>query len=379
MRNLICTCLALFFATTSLFPVQGALAAGDQANQDILQNIRLQKGFRISVFAEVPLARSMVRDHQTGIIYVGSRGGIIHAVIDRDLDGVADGVRQISSALHVPNGIAIKGRYLYIALQDRVAKWELPDSFETLKPIQKLETITTGFHDDPHHGWRYAGFGPDGLLYVSLGAPCNICALKYNTGKIIRINTETEGWEIVANGVRNSVGFDWHPRTGELWFTDNGADLMGDDTPPDELNRMAEPGDHFGFPFMGGFNTPLAGYEGAKSPVPLVLAAMEMQAHSANLGIDFYSGRQFPPHYQNNAFIAQHGSWNRTEPVGYRIMRIRFNDAGFPVGKEVFAEGWLQPDGVYGRPVDLEELPDGSLLVSDDHAGLIYRISYDLN
>lgn len=371
--------LLFALAISTLVTVPGALAAsGAQETQEILNRIKLPPGFRISVYAEVAAARSMVRDPISGILYVGSKGGVIQAVIDRDNDGKADAVRQIAGSLHVPNGLAIQGRFLYIALQDRVVRWPLPDRFDILKPIDKLETIITGFHDNPRHGWRYAAFGPDGRLYVSLGAPCNICALKYNTGKIVRIDADGEGWDVIANGVRNSVGFDWHPGTGDLWFTDNGADYMGNDVPADELNRVAEPGDHFGFPFMGGFNTPLAGYETAKAPVPLILATMEMQAHSANLGIDFYSGNQFPPGYKNDAFIAQHGSWDRQPPVGYRIMRVRFNDLGMATGKEVFAEGWLQPDGVYGRPVDLEELPDGSLLVSDDRAGLIYRISYEL-
>ncbi len=178
--------------------------------------------------------------------------------------------------------------------------------------------------------------------------------------------------------MRNSVGFDWNPVTGELWFTDNGADRMGDDIPPDELNRVRHQGQHFGFPYRGGKGIPLTGYENVAPPIETTPAEVAFQAHTSNLGIDFYQGDMFPPSYKNDAFVAQHGSWNRSEPVGYRLMRIRFDEAGNAIGKEVFADGWLASDGtVYGRPVDMEELPDGSLLVSDDHAGLIYRITYE--
>ena len=184
-------------------------------------------------------------------------------------------------------------------------------------------------------------------------------------------------WQVVADGVRNSVGFDWHPITGELWFTDNGADRMGDDTPPDELNRVTKAGQHFGFPYLGGKTTKLAGYKNRTPPMKVTPAEIEFQAHTANLGIEFYTGDMFPTEYKNDAFIAQHGSWNRSTPVGYRIMRVRFDAAGNAIGKEVFADGWLVDGEPIGRPVDLEELPDGSLLVSDNHANVIYRISYE--
>ncbi len=190
------------------------------------------------------------------------------------------------------------------------------------------------------------------------------------------MNPDGSDWEVVADGVRNSVGFDWHPTTGELWFTDNGADGMGDDTPPDELNRVKSAGQHFGFPHFGGKATKLAGYEDKEPAGEVVPAEIEFQAHSANLGIEFYDGAMFPAEYKNDAFVAQHGSWNRTEPVGYRIMRIRFDDEGNAVGKEVFADGWLSDGAAVGRPVDIEELADGSLLVSDDFANVVYRISY---
>jgi glucose/arabinose dehydrogenase len=191
------------------------------------------------------------------------------------------------------------------------------------------------------------------------------------------MNPDGSGVEVVADGVRNSVGFDWHPVTGEFWFTDNGADGMGDDIPPDELNRVTRAGQHFGFPYVGGDGIPLPGFEDQEPPADAVAPEVEFLAHTASLGIEFYEGEMFPAEYQGDAFVAQHGSWNRSERVGYRIMRVTFDDEGNPTGKEVFADGWLDGQGGrHGRPVDIEELPDGSLLVSDDFAGLVYRISH---
>jgi glucose/arabinose dehydrogenase len=226
------------------------------------------------------------------------------------------------------------------------------------------------------HGWRYARFGPDRKLYVAIGAPCNVCPVEDPAGTIIRYDPAAKKLEVFARGVRNSVGFDWHPKTKVMFFTDNGADGMGDDVPPDELNMATEAGQHFGFPWLGGKSVELAGFEDHQPPEGVVAPVIEFQAHTANLGIQFYDGGMFPAEYKHDAFVAQHGSWNRTSPVGYRIMRIRFNEAGEAVGKEVFADGWLQGEDAVGRPVDIAELPDGSLLVSDDFANVIYRIWY---
>ncbi|RMF36937.1 MAG: sorbosone dehydrogenase family protein [Alphaproteobacteria bacterium] len=342
----------------------------------ILDRINLPPGFRISIFAEMPKARSITVARPNGVVFVGSRHGYIYSMVDTNRDGVADEVRERVNGLNVPNGVSVYQSILYVGMQDRIAYWPVPAEFDTALPIDPLVTILDGIDNGFLHGWRYIRHGPDGKLYVALGAPCNICDLKENTGKIIRMNNDGSDVEVVADGVRNSVGFDWHPVTGELWFTDNGADGMGDDVPPDELNRVVEIGGHYGFPYFVG-TVKLPGYEDKTPPVPVIAPEIEFQAHTANLGIHFYRGDMFPAEYRNDAFVAQHGSWNRSEPVGYRIMRIRFDDAGNPTGKEVFADGWLKDGAAVGRPVSIDELPDGSLLVSDDFAGVIYRISYE--
>ena len=342
----------------------------------VLEKVNLPDGFTISIYGEMPKPRQIEVGKPNGVVFVGSRHGHIYSMVDTNRDGVADEVLERASGLNVPNGVAMQDSMLFVGLQDKIVQWPVPAEFDTALPLQPLLPVAEGFKDEFLHGWRYIGFGPDRKLYVSLGAPCNICDLEDNTGKIVRMNPDGSGMEVVADGVRNSVGFDWHPVTGEFWFTDNGADGMGDDTPPDELNRVTSAGQHFGFPYRGGKDTKLAGYEDKEPAGEVVPAEIEFQAHSANLGIEFYEGDMFPADYKNDAFVAQHGSWNRTEPVGYRVMRIRFDDAGNAVGKEVFADGWLNEGAAVGRPVDIEELPDGSILISDDFANVVYRISY---
>ncbi len=342
----------------------------------VLDKVQLPEGFKISVFAEMPKPRAIEVGKPNGVVFVGSRHGHIYSMIDSNRDGVADEVSERVSGLNVPNGVAMQDAILFVGLQDKITNWPVPAEFDSALPLQPLLPVFEGLKNEFLHGWRYIGFGPDRKLYVSLGAPCNICDLEELTGKIIRMNPDGSQMEVVADGVRNSVGFDWHPKTGELWFTDNGADGMGDDTPPDELNRVRTAGQNFGFPYVGGKSTKLTGYEDKEPAGEIVPAEMEFQAHTANLGIEFYDGSMFPDEYKNDAFVAQHGSWNRTEPVGYRIMRIRFDADGNAVGKEVFADGWLSDGAAVGRPVDIEEMADGSLLVSDDFANVIYRISY---
>ena len=343
----------------------------------LLENINLKPGFKISIFAQMPKPRQIEVDTSTGEVFVGSRQGHIYSLVDSNGDGVADKVGEIARNLNVPNAIALHDHKLFVGLLDKIAYWPIESKPGSLLTSQSLKTINKALKAEFHHGWRTLNFGPDGLLYIALGAPCNICELEKNTGKIVRMNPDGSGWEMVADGVRNSVGFDWHPKTGELWFTDNGADRMGDDIPADELNRVTKVGQHFGFPYRGGKSVRLTGYRNKKAPLALTPPEIEFQAHTASLGIEFYQGDMFPGEYLNDAFVAQHGSWNRSQPVGYRIMRIRFDDQGNAVAKEVFADGWLQNGVTKGRPVDLEELPDGSLLVSDDFANVIYRISYD--
>lgn len=351
-------CLAAFWP-----PVSASAAEHDA----LLQRINLPPGFKISVFARVPGARSLTVCEPDNRIFVGSRRSRIH-----ELQGGA--ARQVASGLHVPNGIACREGRLYIALQDRIVHGALPPEGEG--SFGSLETIKDDLPDKSHHGWRYAGFGPDDKLYVAIGSPCNICETRGLEGSIIRLNPDGSGLETVATGVRNSVGFDWHPGTGEMFFTDNGADSMGDDIPPDELNHVKEIGAFYGFPYLGGRSVELTGFEGREPPEEQVAPVIEFQAHVAALGIHFYRGTMFPEEYRGDAFVAQHGSWDRSEPVGYRIVRVRFDENGEAVDEEVFADGWLMGRDVAGRPVDIAELPDGSLIVSDDYANVVYRISY---
>ncbi len=344
---------------------------------EILNKIRLKPGFKIAVYAEMPKPRQMEINPANGVVYVGSRHGHIYSLLDSNNDGTADKISERARGLNGPNGVVIIGSDLYVGLQDRIARWPLPKVDDFSLPINPLTTINSNLLNNNWHGWRSLGVGPDKKLYVALGAPCNICTLKPNTGKIVRMNLDGSGWEVVADGVRNSVGFDWHPKTKELWFTDNGADGMGDDIPADELNRVTKVGQHFGFPYLGGKSARLPGFENNSPAIEMTPPKIEFQAHTANLGIEFYEGDMFPAEYKNDAFVAQRGSWDRSEPVGYRIMRILFDDDGNAIGKEVFADGWLSNGAAIGRPVDIEELPDGSILISDDFASVIYRISYE--
>ncbi len=319
----------------------------------------------------------MVIAEPLGAIFVGSRGYSVHLVLDKDNDGVAEQVIRKSDRLKAPNGLAHDGRFLYVAEQHRIVKWAPPSASDPNLPfVPLLRPIMTGLPDKGHHGWRYAAFGPDGKLYVSIGSPCNVCMPEGIEGRIIRMDRDGGNVETVARGIRNSVGFDWHPGTGELFFTDNGSDGLGDDIPADELNHVTRTGQHFGFPWYGGGRTRTPEFRAQTPPKGATAPAIEFQAHTASLGIHFYRGAMFPAEYRHDAFVAQHGSWNRSSKIGYRIMRVRFDKTGKAVGKEVFASGWLRGERAWGRPVDIKELADGSLLVSDDYVGAIYRISY---
>ena len=240
------------------------------------------------------------------------------------------------------------------------------------RPVVVNDTFPT----DTHHGWKFIRFGPDGRLYVPVGMPCNVCKKEDGRyGTIMRMNPDGSGLEIYAEGVRNSVGFDWQPGTDTLYFTDNGRDWLGNTRPPDELNAAPKPGMHFGFPYCHGGTILDPDFGAGKSCDRYTPPAMPLGAHAAPLGMRFYTGEQFPPEYRNQAFIAEHGSWNRVPPFGYRITLVRFEN-GTAASYEVFAKGWLEGVKSWGRPVDLQQLHDGSLLVSDDKAGAVYRISY---
>ncbi len=357
---------------------QQASAAPADAIKKLLTKVKLPPGFKISLYAVVPRARSMVVGKPMGTVFVGSRHGTIHLLQDRDRDGVAEVVIMKTDKLKVPNGVAFQDSELYFAEQNRIVKWAVPAEFDPDLPMipPLFIPIMEGLPDEFLHGWRYLGFGPDRKLYVAIGSPCNICMPKGLEGSILRMDPDGKNMTVYAKGVRNSVGFDWHPKTGEMFFTDNGGDGMGDDVPSDELNNVTAPGQHFGFPYFAGGTDKSAEFGDKKPPQSTVAPVIKFQAHTANLGIHFYTGSMFPAEYKNDAFVAQHGSWNRSSPVGYQVMRIRFNDEGKPVGKEVFASGFLEGENAWGRPVDIKTLPDGSLLVSDDFVGAIYRITY---
>jgi glucose/arabinose dehydrogenase len=349
-----------------------ALPACAQAPTAQLDRIKLPAGFKIDIFAQVPEARSMTVVPALNAVFVGNRkGDKVYVAVDADRDGKAEEVKTVASNLKSPNGIAWKDGYLYVGEQHRVIRIPAPD----LKSIDgaKREVVLDGLPDKSHHGWRYIGFDPKGQLYVTVGMPCNICAAEGLEGKIVRVDNGKP--RIVASGQRNSVGLDWHPKTGQMYFTDNGADNMGDDVPPDELNVLTVEGQDFGFPAYGGGDSKTKEF-GAKATSDMVQPIVKFGAHVAALGIHFYRGDSFPQDYRTDAFVAEHGSWNRSTPDGYRVMRIKMSADGKVIGVEPFAEGFLQGRSAWGRPVDVKELPDGSLLVSDDSGGRIYRISY---
>jgi glucose/arabinose dehydrogenase len=308
-----------------------------------------------------------------GTLFIGTmRPGKVYAV--KGLGSDHTEVVTIAEKLYVPNGVAFRDGALYVAEINRILKYK--DIEKSLDEPPEAEVVTDSYPTDRHHGWRYIDFGPDGYLYVPIGAPCNVCD-EPGYAVITRIRPDGTGRETFARGIRNTVGFTWHPETGELWFTDNGRDLMGDDIPPGELNHAPRIGMDFGFPYCHGGDIPetdkklraLGSCEAATPP------AARLGPHVAPLGLLFYTGEQFPPEYRGQVFIAEHGSWNRSEKIGYRVSLVRF-DEGRPVSYEPFATGWLAGDDVTGRPVDVLEHPDGSLLVSDDRRGVIYRISY---
>lgn len=341
---------------------------------DALDRIDLPEGFEISYFSRaIPGARSLALGKR-GTVFVGTRGeGRVYALVDRNGDGRADQRFVIADHLDMPNGVAFYQGALYVAENRRVIRFSQIEKH--LAGLPKPEVIYDKLPGERHHGWRYLAFGPDGWLYVSIGAPCNICDAGLPFAAIHRMKPDGSDVQVYAEGVRNSVGFTWHPESHVMWFTDNGRDWMGKDMPPDELNRAALRGLHFGYPYRHGKNIPDPEF-GHKAPARMFTPpALGLDAHVASLGLRFYTGSVFPKRYRNRLFIAEHGSWNRIIPVGYRIVTVRVKN-GKATGKEVFASGWLRRGRKWGRPVDLLVIPDGSLLVSDDLQGAVYRIRY---
>lgn len=342
-----------------------------------LDKVKLPVGFKIAVFAEVEDARSLAIS-PAGIVYAGNRdGNKVYAVQDTDGDFKADKKWVIASGLNSPNGVAFRDGDLYVAEISRILKF--PGIDGRLDQPGKPEVVTDDYPTETHHGWKYIAFGPDGKLYVPVGAPCNICDREEEIyASITRINPDGSGREIFARGIRNTVGFTWHPKTNELWFTDNGRDMMGDNVPNCELNRAPEAGLHFGYPYCheGTLKDPEFGNKRPCSD--FVPPVQKMGPHVAPLGLKFYTGDMFPSSYRDQLFVARHGSWNRTKKIGYDIALVKVDDKR-SAGLEVFATGWLDDatQTAWGRPVDVLMLADGSMLVSDDAAHVIYRISYN--
>lgn len=353
---------------------------GNQQNDALfkkykLDQVKLPAGFKISVYAEVPDVRSLCVSPD-GTVFAGTRNDKVFAIPDKNNDGLADKVYQLASGLTAANGVAFKDHSLYIGASTTIYKMDNIES--NLANPPKPVPIYSAFPSDSHHGLRYISFGPDGKLYVGVGAPCNVCVpAKPIYGSICRINADGTGFEIFASGIRNTVGFDWAPDTRQMWFTDNGRDNLGDDIPSDELNTAPKAGMNFGFPYCheGDILDPEFGK--GKDCNQFTPPVVKLGAHRASLGMRFNTGTSFPSEYKNAIFIAEHGSWNRSIPVGYQVAVIKMDSSGKPEKPEPFAFGWLQNEKeVIGRPVDVQFLKDGSLLVSDDFNGAIYKITY---
>jgi len=372
--------LIKFVLAMVVLPLSIATAAYAQSPTSLTKSIKLPPGFHISAFAsgmDGPRQMTMSPD---GTLFVGTKinkNGKVYALRDTNKDGVADQLMTLSSELSCPNGVAFNNGSLYVAEINRILRY---DNLERLLPkVPAPAVVTEQFPSDRHHGWKYIRFGPDDKLYVPVGAPCNVCEpSKKIYASMMRMNKDGSKLEQFASGIRNTVGFDFHPQTKELWFTDNGRDLLGDDIPPDELNCAPKAGMNFGFPYRYGMNVvdPLFGWRTPKDTT-FAPPAMPLDAHVAALGMRFYTGKMFPPQYQGNVFIAEHGSWNRSKKSGCRLMRVTL-DGSKALKYEPFAEGWLNQEKqeYAGRPVDILVAPDGALLVSDDLAGNIYRITY---
>jgi glucose/arabinose dehydrogenase len=371
--------MRLFIATCIFTSSLSCNAQKKSAPEIQLETIRLPKGFTIEVWADdVPDARSLAATEDGSIVFVGNRQGKnVYALKDSNGDGKADKKYILASGLRMPNGVAYKDGDLYVAEVSRILRFK-----NIAKNLENptFEVVFDKYPDKAHHGWKFIAFGPDNMLYVPVGAPCNICESEEIYASITRIDvTNPTKPEIFAHGVRNTVGFAWHPVTKELWFTDNGRDMMGDNIPDCELNHAPKKGMHFGYPYWhaGDVKDPEFGAKGKEKSMYAAPAA-KLGPHTAPLGMRFYTGNQFPTSYTNSIFIAKHGSWNRSKKIGYNLVRVVLDANQKVVREEVFAEGWLNDSTqeVWGRPVDVLQMPDGSLLVSDDMANCVYKIKY---
>lgn len=366
------------FLTVAIIILLSSCSSYSGNAQQAIEGLSMPEGFTVEAYAkDVEGARSMVRS-SGGILYIGTRSeGKVYAIPDKNNDYKADSVITIAEGLRSPNGVALRNGDLYVAEISRILRFN--DIDNNLSNPPEPVVVRDDFPTEGHHGWKFIAFGPDDKLYVPVGAPCNICKSENEIfASITRMNPDGSNREIIAHGVRNSVGFDWHPETGDFWFTENGRDMLGDNRPPDELNHLTETGQHFGYPYLHGddIRDPEFGEEGKAIDLNFKKPAQKLGPHVAALGMHFYTGSMFPDEYKNQIFVAEHGSWNRSEKIGYRIMLVKLED-GKPVSYEPFVDGWLQDnESVWGRPVDLLQLPDGSLLISDDYGGITYRLTY---
>jgi glucose/arabinose dehydrogenase len=358
-----------------------------------LERIKLPPGFKIRLYALVPGARHMAVGPQGKVIFVGTVGTKVYTVTNDAASSGAGEVSEFASAIEmkVPNGVCFsKDGVLYVAEINRVlsfprAEADYQDPSIKAKSIVEQDKLIPVRDEGAAHSARVCRVGPDGKLYIALGQPYNVPPKakmdeydKWGIGGIIRMNLDGTGREVFARGIRNSVGMDFNPKDGILWFTDNQVDGMGDDIPPEEVDRAPTPGLDFGFPWYGGGHIRTKEYKNETPPERLVFPEIETPAHAANLGMTFYTGTNFPAKYEGGIFFAQHGSWNRTVPIGARVSFASLKTDGTGDMAEVFAEGWLNEKGAYdGRPVDVAQLPDGSLIVSDDFAGALYKITYE--
>ncbi len=381
LRTLVLSTLLLSFFCCKEEPKIEPLIQYDEAKSVLpIEKLNLPPGFKIEVYADsIDGARSMAMG-DNGTLFVGTRNeNTVYAIQDRDKDYKADNVIVLDTTFEMPNGIAYRNGSLYVAEVGRLMRY---DSIESkLNNPPKPKVIYDDYPTEFHHGWKYIAFGPDDKLYVPVGAPCNICDSTVSDKRfatITRMNPDGTDREIYAQGVRNSVGFTWHPESKEMYFTDNGRDMLGDDIPPCELNRVTKAGQHFGYPFCHGGVVKDPEYGDQNSCDNFVAPVQALGAHVAPLGVKFYTGDMFPEKYKQYAFIAEHGSWNRSKKVGYKISLVALQD-GKAVSYETFLDGWLDDESQerFGRPVDLLQLKDGSLLISDDFGDAIYRISYN--
>lgn len=354
---------------------------GTAVQSQELDKLVLPDGFSIEVYARVPNARQMSLS-DNGTVYVGTRnraGGRIFAITDDNQDGKADDVVAITGGLNTPSGLTYHNGDLYIGAINRIYK--ISDIDNTFRDSPNPEIVTADLPTDTHHGWKFIEFGPDGLLYIPIGAPCNICepAPIYASIHTMDVNNPAAGFKLYASGIRNTVGFDWDPITGDLWFTDNGRDAMGDEMPADELNRATGPGMHFGYPYIHQGDTPDPEYGRGKNPDDYVAPAQNLAPHAGAIGMAFYKGNMFPEKFKNSVIIAEHGSWNRTVEAGHtgHMLTLVTLENGKATSYEPFITGFLQNNESWGRPSDVLELKDGSLLIADDEAGRVYRVTYN--